>query len=122
MKKKQKGCARLNKNKTVVKIGGKEYALCSTDSIEYMHRVALYVDQTMEGIKKNSFHLSTSLVAVLASVNIADTLLKAQDELAELKETLSALKEEVRSLQIAAMNKNIKPISSGAANNRTTHK
>ncbi|MGI6176149.1 MAG: cell division protein ZapA [Christensenellales bacterium] len=112
----------MSKNKTVVKIGGKEYALSSTDSVEYMHRVALYVDQTMEGIKKNSFHLSTSLAAVLASVNIADTLLKTQDELAELKETLSALKEEVRSLQIAAMNKNIKPISTGTTNNRTTHK
>ncbi len=62
--------------KTTVKINGQEYVLAGEESEEYMHEVAIYVDKKMSEIHRKYNKLSTSMVAVLAAVNIADELLK----------------------------------------------
>jgi len=71
----------VDKKKTVVRIGGAEYALQSDNSEEYMHRVAIYVDRVYKDVTQKHPHLNTSMAAVLAAVNIADELLRERGEL-----------------------------------------
>ncbi|NLG37658.1 MAG: cell division protein ZapA [Clostridiales bacterium] len=65
-----------DKVKTVVRIGGQEYRLSGYESEEYMHRVAIYVDRKMNEIAKQFTDLSTTMIAVLAALNIADELIR----------------------------------------------
>ena len=89
----------MDKNKTVVRIGGKEYLMAGYESEEYMHKVAIYVDRKMNEVRSNFPNLSTAMIAVLSAANIADDHIKAQDEITELKDKLQLQKEEIRSLQ-----------------------
>ena len=66
----------MARNKTSVRIDGHEYVLAGDESEEYMHEVAIYVDRKMTEINASFENLSTSMVAVLAALNIADELLK----------------------------------------------
>lgn len=92
----------MEKQKTVVKIAGKEYTMSGYETEEYMHRVAAYVDGKIGELKKNYFILSTSMTAVLAAANIADELFKAQEENMLLQDKIKYLREEVRELQKGA--------------------
>lgn len=64
------------KNKVIVKIMGQEYTLKSEDSREYMQRVANLVDDRMGAIGEANKKLSTSMVAVLTALNVADDYVK----------------------------------------------
>jgi len=83
-----------DKNKTVVLIGNREYSVRSGESEEHMHRVALYVNRIMEDVRRNQSSLSTGMAAVLTALNIADTVIKQQDEIAALKRELNQLKQQ----------------------------
>lgn len=65
-----------------VNIFGEEYPLRSggDSDVEYMSRVAGYVDQSMRKIAKNSPHLTTGNVAILAALNITDELFSARNK------------------------------------------
>ncbi|MGI6706992.1 MAG: cell division protein ZapA [Clostridia bacterium] len=89
----------MEKVKTNVKIGGKEYTLVGRESEEYIHRVAIYVDRKMSEIEKRNNSLSTSMIAVLTAVNIADDYLKLEDQYNRLKEQNASLKAENASLK-----------------------
>ena len=82
----------MEKQKTTVRVAGKEFALMSSDSPEHMARVAAYVDrritETMYAARMNREN-----VAVLTAMNIADELMKAQDENSRLRRELNALRE-----------------------------
>ena len=69
-----------DKIKTVVRIGGQEYRLSGYESEEYMHRVAIYVDRKMNEIGKNFTDLNTTMIAVLAALNIADELIRERSK------------------------------------------
>jgi len=73
----------MDRQHTVVRIGGLDYTLAGNHSEEYMHRVAIYVDRKMEEITKNNPKLSTQMAAVLVALNIADELLRLKDSIAE---------------------------------------
>ena len=76
------------KVKTVVRIAGHDYTLATEqDSVEHMHRVAVYVDRKMEEIASLS-QAPVSMVPVLTALNIADELLKAHDENTRLRRDL----------------------------------
>jgi cell division protein ZapA len=66
----------MPRRRTTVRINGQEYVLAGEEPEEYMHEVAIYVDKKMSEISRKYDKLSTSMVAVLASINIADELLK----------------------------------------------
>lgn len=83
----------MEKQKTVVRVGGKEYALVSADSPEYMNRVAAYVDRKLEETSMAT-RLPTNMVAVLVSLNMADELMKSQDENARLRREIARLRAE----------------------------
>lgn len=82
----------MNKETTTVRVAGKEYTLVSTDGAEHLERVAAYVDRRItETIYAT--RMTRENVAVLTAMNIADELLKAQDENARLRRELNALRE-----------------------------
>ncbi len=69
----------MEKQKITVTVAGKAYTLVSSDPPEYVKRVADYVDLKMrETIAVTN--LPGSQAAVLACFNLAEELLKAQDE------------------------------------------
>jgi len=84
------------KNKVVVRIGGREYAMRGSESEEYIHKVAVYVDKKMREISGKQPPLSTSMLAILTAINLADEIIKQKDEIErlqrELKQTKSAAK------------------------------
>ena len=81
----------MDKQKITVRVAGKEYALVSSDSPEHLSRVAAYVDRR---IMETAFatRMPKESVAVLVSLNIADELMKAQDENARLRREITALR------------------------------
>ena len=82
-----------DKNKTVVVIGNREYSVRSGDSEDHMHRVAVYVNRIMEDVRRNQTALNTATSAILTALNVADTVIKQQDEIQSLKRELNQLKQ-----------------------------
>jgi len=62
-----------------VEFFGERYTLRATDSPEYLNRVAEYVNGKFHELVKESPALTPVKVAVLASLNIADDLLKRDE-------------------------------------------
>lgn len=87
------------KNKIDVKINGVYYTLLSEESVGYIQETARCVDSKMAEISKSYPRLSTAMVAVLASVNIADELKKAEKKAAFLEEENKRLKSELYKYQ-----------------------
>ena len=81
----------MEKQKTTVTVGGKEYTLVSSESPEYMNRVAAYVDRKLEEMSMAT-RLPTNMVAVLTALNMADELMKAHDENSRLRREIMALR------------------------------
>ena len=73
------------RNTVAVKIYGQEYNISGETSREHIMRVADFVDGKMQEIGE-AVNTSTSGVAVLAAVNIADEYFSREGEIAELKE------------------------------------
>ena len=88
----------MEKTRTTVRIAGREYALSSRDSVEYMRRVAIYVDRKLQELSQSA-RLPSGDLAVLTAVNIADDMLKAQDELTRLRRDLIELRQELLAAQ-----------------------
>ena len=82
----------MEKQKITVRVAGKEFALMSADSPEYMTRVAAYVDrQIMETVFAT--RMPKESAAMLVAMNITDELMKAQAENSRLRRELNALHE-----------------------------
>ncbi len=81
----------MDKQKTAVRVAGKEYTLVSSDSPEHLSRVANYVDRR---IMETAYatRLNKESAAVLVCLNIADELMKAHDENARLRRELNRLR------------------------------
>lgn len=84
----------MEKTKTVVNIAGKEYTILGTDSEEYIHRVALRVNNKYEQIRRANPDLNNIQLAMLTSLNMADDYMKMQDELAATKKEMEDMKKE----------------------------
>ena len=86
----------MDKTRTVVKICGKEYTMTGFESEEYIHRVAIYVDRKMSELKNQYVNLNPSTLAVLTALNVADDLLKLQDQMEALTREYQLLSEELK--------------------------
>ena len=91
----------MDKVKTIVNIGGKEYTIAGSESAEYIHRVALCVNQKMSEIKCGNEQLNNTLLAVLTAINIADDYIKLKDELDLIKKEMEKAKKEAPKPQIS---------------------
>ena len=69
----------MEKQKITVSVAGRNYTLVSNDSPEFVRRVAAFVDRKLNETAAVT-NLSSGQAAVLACFNLAEELLKAQDE------------------------------------------
>ena len=69
----------MNKQKVTVNVAGKPYTLVSSDSQEHVRRVASYVDRKLNEMATVT-NLPSGQILVLTCLNLADELMKAQDE------------------------------------------
>jgi cell division protein ZapA len=83
-----------DKNRVVVRIYKQEYTMAGNETKEYMLKVANYVDEKMTHIAEKNKKLSTTMIAVLTALNVADEYLKLKNQLEEKeKESEKSLKE-----------------------------
>lgn len=83
------------KNKVQVLIQGKILTLMGTESEEYMKKIASYIDNKMDEIRKsdNSKGISAGLASVLTSINVADDYFKELEKNILLEQQLMEIKE-----------------------------
>ncbi|MCC5910507.1 MAG: cell division protein ZapA [Clostridiaceae bacterium] len=74
------------KNKVTIKINGQDYPVAGEEPKEYLLKVGNFVDEKMHFISKHNSKLSTSMIAVLTCINIADQFLKLERDLDKIKE------------------------------------
>ncbi|KAB3535419.1 cell division protein ZapA [Alkaliphilus pronyensis] len=98
------------KNKVLIKINGQEYPIVGAEPKEYLLKVGSFVDDRMEEIAGTNKRLSTSMIAVLTSINIADQYLKQKDELEHLQQqyTVPLNKLEKMKTELEAAEKRLK--------------
>ena len=92
------------KNKVLMKINGQEYPIVGAESKEYLLKVGNYVDEKMEDVAAANKRLSTSMVAVLTSINIVDQFFKLQEAYEALQKQQAAPIDELESLKVAYSN------------------
>ena len=70
------------KNSVSVRVCGKTMTLTGNESVEYMTKVADYIEQKAEEIRNsdNSRALNANLISVLTSLNIADDYFKMKEK------------------------------------------
>ena len=83
----------MKKNKVVIHLMGHDYPLLTDQAPEQVQRVARYVDRKMREMAITT-RASESMVAMIASMTIADELFRAQDENVRLKKELEKLQAE----------------------------
>ena len=89
----------MEKTRTTVNIGGKEYIMAGFESEEYIHRVAICVDRKMAELKSQYVNLNPNTLSVLTAINIADDYLKLHDSFDALCKDNEALREQLGSLK-----------------------
>ena len=80
----------MSAKKSVVRLLGNDYQIESENSDEFIQKIAFYVDKMFTEIAERNSRLSTNMIAVITSLNIAEETLKLQDENKELSAQLSA--------------------------------
>ena len=80
-------------NRITVSICGDEYTLVADETAAYMQKVGATVDEKMREVM-NSAHVSRNDAAVLAAVNLADELYKAQEGTENLRRQLKTYLDE----------------------------
>lgn len=78
-----------------VEIFGKVYTVRGDKDPDYVRRVAEFVDRKMREISQVTETVSTSRIAILASLNIADELMTMLEESEELRSRIKKLTETV---------------------------
>jgi len=75
-------------NRVTVEIFGEDYVVKGDESPEYIQMLASYVDRRMKMVQKRNASLSTTRIAVLTALNLADELNKLQEDYDELVKKL----------------------------------
>ena len=80
-------------NRVTMSICGEEYTLVAEESSAYMEKVGVLVDKKMSELMDTA-HMGRGDAAVLAAVNIADELYKAQESAENLRRQLTTYLDE----------------------------
>ena len=80
----------MDKQKITVTVAGRNYTLVSGDPPEYVRRVAAFVDRKLSETAAVT-NLPSGQAAVLTCFNLAEDLLKAQDENTLLRKQMEQL-------------------------------
>ena len=92
----------MEKRKMTVTVAGKPYTLVSTDPPEYVRRVADFVDRKLNETMTVT-HLPAGQAAVMTCFNLAEDLLKAQDEAAFARKQMEKMVKEQEAEKAAAV-------------------
>ena len=67
-------------NNSLVKVSifGNDYRMRGDADADYIQKIAAYVDRTMRDIADDGRHVSSTRIAILAAINIADELHRAR--------------------------------------------
>ncbi|MBR5155326.1 MAG: cell division protein ZapA [Clostridia bacterium] len=79
----------MEKKKVKVLINGAEYTLVTAEPAEYVQRVAVRVDKALSEIAQANKRLSTAMLAMLTSINLADELLRIEDAADNLRKEIA---------------------------------
>ena len=80
-----------------VEIFGKVYTVRGDKDPDYVRKVAEFVDRKMREISQVTDTVSTSRIAILASLNIADELMTLLEDAEQLKSRIGELTRKVES-------------------------
>lgn len=83
------------RKKVVVNIFDNEYTIVGESSEEYITFLAQKIDEAMREIRNRNSRYSTTMIAVLTALNMADYLYKAQEQASGLAEENEKLKAEM---------------------------
>lgn len=91
----------VNSTDTEVYIGGRVLTLSGTDSEEYLHKVASYLNNKITELNKvDSYRKQPQdMQSILLSLNISDDLFKAKSKIAELEEIIDEKEKELYNLK-----------------------
>ena len=92
----------MEKRKMTVTVAGKPYTLVSTDPPEYVRRVADFVDRKLNETMTVT-HLPAGQAAMMTCFNLAEDLLKAQDEAAFARKQMEKMVKEQEAEKAAAV-------------------
>ena len=81
-----------------VRIYDREYALRTSGDPERLEQVCLHLDRRMRQISESSGSVDTLKLAILTAISIADDLLRVQEELVKIDESVSRRSKECVSL------------------------
>lgn len=79
-------------SKVSVEIFNEDYTVRGEENPEYIEMLASYVDRRMKMISQRNHNLTTTKIAVLTALNLADELNKLQEDYDELVKALDAEK------------------------------
>ena len=80
-------------NRVTMNICGEDYTLVAEENAAYMEKIGSMVDEKMRGLMTEA-RVSRNDAAVLAAVNLADELCKAQDGTENLRRQLKSYLDE----------------------------
>ncbi len=83
----------MKKNKVVVHLMGRDYALLTDQPEERVQRLARYVDRRMREVAITT-RAGEAMAPTLTTITLAEELFRAQDENVRLKRELAALRPE----------------------------
>lgn len=83
----------MKKNKVVIHLMGRDYALLTDEDVAQVQRLARYVDRRMREVSIMT-RAGEGVVPTLTAMTLAGELFRAQDENARLKRELAALQPE----------------------------
>ena len=89
----------MEKQKITVTVAGKNYTLVSGDPPAYVKRVAAFVDRKLNETAAAVTNLPSAQATVLTCFNLADDLLKAQDENMILRKQVEQLARSAKAIQ-----------------------
>jgi len=75
-------------SRVTVSIFNEEYVVKGEENPEYIEMLASFVDRRMKMIQQRNHNLSSTKVAVLTALNLADELNKLQEDYDELVKNL----------------------------------
>ena len=79
----------MKKNKVVIHLMGRDYALLTDQPAEKVPRLARYVDRKMREVAITT-RAGEAMVPTLTTITLAEELFRAQDENTRLKKELAA--------------------------------
>lgn len=102
----------MEKKKVKVLINDAEYTLVTAEPAEYVQRVAVKVDRTMSEISATDKKLSTAMLSMLTSINLADELVRLEEAADNLRKQVAeySKNEEILSSQVAEKDAKIKEL------------